>query len=121
MPRICLIVDDEPSIRGYLKAIFLKEDYQTLEAENAVQAFRMVQKLNGGLSLIVSDILMPGDMDGVDLAYAVRNVFPSIPVVLVTGFAGSDSVQRRLGDHVLIQKPFKPDEIRAVINRVTTH
>jgi CheY-like chemotaxis protein len=120
MPRICLIVDDEPSIRGYLKAIFQKEEYQTVEAENAVQAFRIVQKLNGSLSLIVSDIIMPGDMDGVDLADAVRNSFPSIPVVLVTGFAGPDSVQR-LGNHALIQKPFKPAEILAVINRVTAY
>lgn len=47
MERTCLIVDDEPAIRAYLAAILRREQYLTLEAENAVQAFKLVQKLNG--------------------------------------------------------------------------
>ncbi|MGD0046815.1 MAG: response regulator [Bryobacteraceae bacterium] len=96
-----------------------KEQYLTLEAENVAQAFKLVQKLNGGLHLIVSDINMPGDMDGVDLAYAVRNAFPTIPVVLVSGFADAESAGQNLGDFAFIKKPFTPAAILGAVNRAT--
>ncbi|MGA2272729.1 MAG: response regulator [Bryobacteraceae bacterium] len=120
MERSCLIVDDEPAIRAYLTAILRRERYLTLEAENAAQAFKLVQKLNGDLNLIVGDITMPGDMDGVDLAYAVRNEFPTIPVVLVSGFADTESAKHALGDFAFIRKPFTPASILGAVNSVAT-
>jgi YesN/AraC family two-component response regulator len=118
--RTCLIVDDEPAIRAYLTAIFRREQYLTLEAENAVQAFKLVQELKGGLDLIVSDIAMPGDIDGVDLAYAVRTKFPAIPVVLVSGFADSEAARLGLADFPVIRKPLTLTAILAAVNRVAT-
>ncbi len=118
MKRTCLIVDDEPAIRAYLAAIFRRERYLTVEAENAVQALRMVRKLNGGLNLIVSDVTMPGDMDGFDLAYAVRNEFPAIPVVLVSGFADSGAAKQGRADFPFLSKPFTPQELLTAVNRV---
>lgn len=120
MERTCLIVDDEPAIRAYLTAIFRREQYLTLEAENAVQAFKLVQELKGGLDLIVSDIAMPGDIDGVDLAYAVRTKFPAIPVVLVSGFADSEAARLGLADFPVIRKPLTLTAILAAVNRVAT-
>jgi len=119
MERTCLIVDDEPVIRTYLTRILRNEQYLTLEAENAAQAFKLVQTLNGGLHLIVSDINMPGDMDGVDLAFAIRNQFPAIPVVLVSGMADMEPPKRRLGGFAFIGKPFTPAAILGAVNRVT--
>ncbi len=119
MEKICLIVDDEPIIRTYLNAILQDEDYQTLEAEDAPQAFRIVQKLNGGLNLIVTDIRMPGDMDGMDLAYAVRNAFPAIPVILISGFADTESAKHRFGGFPFIRKPFTPAAILGAVNTAT--
>jgi len=111
--RICLIVDDEPSIRTYLRAILLKERLQSLEAEDAAQAFKIVQKLGGRLDLIVSDIKMPGDMDGVDLAYSVRNAFPDVPVILISGYGDEEAVKRAVSCFELIRKPFVPEAILA--------
>ena len=50
--RICLIVDDEPSIRTYLRAILQRERIQSLEADNAAQALSIIHKLGGRLDLI---------------------------------------------------------------------
>jgi CheY-like chemotaxis protein len=118
--RTCLIVDDEPLIRGYLKTVLAKDRYRTLEAGNAAQAFKIVQKLNGGLDLIVTDITMPGDMDGLDLAYAVRNAFPAIPVVLVSGFMEAKSAARPLGEFSLVRKPFTPAAILEAVRRAAS-
>ena len=103
MERTCLIVDDEPAIRAYVKAILKKENFEVLEAENAPQAYKLIQKLNGGLDLIVTDVNMPGDMDGVDLAYAIRNAFPAIPVILMSGYASPESSKRPVGEFLFRQ------------------
>lgn len=72
--RICLIVDDEPAIRGFLRVVLKQHFLQFLEAENATDALRMIHKVGGRLDLLVSDINMPGDVNGLDLAHSVRRV-----------------------------------------------
>ena len=116
--RICLIVDDEPSIRVYLRAILQRERIQSLEAENAAKALGIIQKLDGRLDLIVSDIQMPGDMDGIDLAYAVRNSFPSVPVILISGYADVEAVKKAAKTFEFIQKPFVPEAILVAVKKV---
>ena len=117
MERICLIVDDEPIIRTYLKTILQSAGSQGLEAENAPQAFRMLQKLNGGVNLVLSDIQMPGEMNGVDLAHAIRDAFPGVPVILISGYA--ESAKYRGGRFDPIQKPFAPPTILAAVRKPT--
>ena len=75
MPRTFLVVDDEPAIRAYVKGILQTETFHGLEAESAPAAFRLIQKLKGSVDLVVTDVNMPGDMDGLDLAYAIRVAF----------------------------------------------
>jgi DNA-binding NtrC family response regulator len=110
--RICLIVDDEPSIRAYLRAILEREHIQSLEADTAAQALRIVQKLGGRLDLVITDIKMPGDMDGIDLAHSLRNAFPEVPVILISGFAEEPSVRQSAAGFEFIRKPFVPEAIR---------
>ena len=113
---ICLIVDDEPAIRAYLKAILQLDRFQSLEASTAAQALRIVQKLDGRIDLLLSDVRMPGDMDGIDLAYSVRNLFPTIPVILISGYAVEPSTPAT-PFHV-IQKPFVPETILAAARQL---
>ena len=116
--RICLIVDDEPAIRTYLRAILQRERIQSLEAESATQALRIVQKLAGRLDLIVCDIKMPGEMDGIDLAYSVRHSFPAVPVILISGYADVEAVQKAAAMFDFVQKPFVPDTILTAVRKV---
>jgi DNA-binding NtrC family response regulator len=120
MERACLIVDDEPQIRAYLKTVLEKGRYRTLQAENAAQAFRTVQMLDGDLSLLVTDINMPGDMDGLDLAYAVRSIFPQIPIVLVSGYADTSSTREPLREFSFVRKPFTPAAILEAARRAAS-
>jgi DNA-binding NtrC family response regulator len=116
--RICLIVDEEPSIRAYLRAILQRERIQSLEADNAPQALRIIQKLNGRLDLIVCDIKMPGEMDGIDLAYSVRQSFPGVPVILISGYADVDAVKQAASSFEFIQKPFVPEAILVAVKKL---
>jgi CheY-like chemotaxis protein len=84
---ICLIVDNEPALRTYLSVILKCKGIQSLETENAVEALRTLRKLNGEIDLLITDIQVPVDMDGIGLAYSVRNMFSSLPVILISGTA----------------------------------
>ena len=112
--RICIIVDDEPAIRTLLRTILAYRNVQSVEAENAAHALGIVQKLGGSVDLIVSDINTSGEMNGLDLAQSVRNAYPSIPVILISGYednaAGFD----------LIPKPFAPEAILNAVDRIVS-
>ena len=109
---LCLIVDDEPAIRTYLKTLLQHKGIQSLEAGNAVEALRIVHKLGAEIELLITDIQMPGDMDGVDLAYSVKNLFPSIPMILVSG-----TVEKAPTGFTFVRKPFRADEILNAIGK----
>jgi CheY-like chemotaxis protein len=111
--RVCLIVDDEPGIRRYLRTILEGERLQSLEADSAGQALRIVQSLGRRLELVISDIRMPGDMNGVDLAHSLRNAFPALPVILISGY--DDQIEH--GGFDFIPKPFSAERILNAVER----
>ena len=115
--RICLIVDDEPSIRAYIRAVLERERFQSMEADTASQALRVLEKLGGSVDLVISDINMPGEMSGIDLAYSLRNSFPYIPIILISGYADDKSVKRAAASFDFIQKPFAPTAILNAVSR----
>lgn len=114
--KICLIVDDEPAIRTFLSLILRAEGFETLEAGSAPQAFKLVEKLKGAIDLVVTDVVMPGDMNGLDLAYAIRRQFHSIPLILISGFPGWN--EKRSPEFSFIEKPFERANILETARRL---
>jgi len=110
-PKISLVVDDEPPVRTLIASILHVEHFQTLEAGDGSHAFRIVQDLAGGLDLIVSDIQMPNG-DGLSLAHAVKNSFPDVPVILVSGNSKPDE------GFEFVKKPFVPSTLVSAIRKV---
>ena len=89
-----------------------------MEAETAPEAYRMVHELRGCMDLIVTDIRMPGEMDGVDLAYAMSQSFPQIPLILISGF-DDNRKHPAMSNCEFLRKPFAPDAILAAAARLT--
>ena len=109
--RVCLIVDDEPAIRRYVRAILARDYVEVLEATSVAEALKIVEKLGSHLDLVVSDIKMPGDMNGVDLACSIHNSFPALPVILISGYADAELARRIPASFAFIKKPFVPETI----------
>jgi DNA-binding NtrC family response regulator len=107
--RICLVVDDDPAIRRYFRTILERRQLHVLETEDAPHAFRLIQKFEGRIALLVSEIEVAGEMNGVDLAYCVRDAFPAIPVILVSKHWERSS--RKAGGFHLIEMPLVPEMI----------
>jgi len=108
---LSLVVDDEPSVRRYVSTILQREDFQTLEAEDGAHALQIVEDLDGGLDLIVSDIQMPNG-DGLSLAHAVKDSFPAVPVILISGYATQDD------GFEFLQKPFVPSVLVKAVRKL---
>jgi DNA-binding NtrC family response regulator len=107
--RICLIVDDDPAIRHFFRTILEDRHLHVVETESAADAFRLIQKFEGRVALLISDIDVPGDLDGVDLAHFVRNAFPAIPVILISRHW--ERTSRKAGGFHLIEMPLVPEAI----------
>lgn len=113
MPRI-LIVDDELSMRDFLKILFENEGYEAAVAPDAETALDLAIK--DPFDLVITDIRMPG-MNGLDLLAELKQRFPDVPVIMLTAYASpDDAVQAmRQGAFDYITKPFHVDEIKKVV------
>ena len=99
-----LLVEDDPAVRGVIAATLAELGYQVLEAEDADAALATF-KATAGVDAVVTDLTMPGSMDGMELAEAVRSSSLELPVILVTGHL-DPLCERRLPDGVtFLQKP----------------
>ena len=83
VPKV-LIVEDEMILR--MRAVDIVEDagFHPLEAVNADEAISILES-RSDISLLFTDIQMPGSMDGLKLAHAVHDRWPSIKIILVSG------------------------------------
>src|ERR1700688_3962857 len=81
---VILIVEDEPLVRfGAVRAI---EDagFEVIEAADADEAIRILES-RSDIRVVFTDIHMPGSMDGLKLAHAVRNRWPPIKIIVTSG------------------------------------
>ena len=107
-----LVVDDELEVALALQATLEEFGYVTSIATDAAQAVRSLSARRP--ALVLADVAMPGTMNGVMLAREVRQVFPNLPVVLITGspvMAGEHS------EFPLLQKPIVSRDLHAAIQR----
>jgi two-component system response regulator PilR (NtrC family) len=113
MPSI-LVVDDELSMREFLKILLEKEGYEVTTASEAANAIDLVQ--NQDFDLVLSDIKMPG-MGGLSLLEKIKEIENSLPVIMITAYASPENavVAMKSGAFDYITKPFKVDEIIKII------
>jgi len=77
-----LLVEDEDGVRGLAVLVLQTYGYKVLAADNGKEAMRLVEKHQGGIGLLVTDVVMPA-MGGADLAEALRPRFPQMKVLSV--------------------------------------
>ena len=81
-----LLVEDNPDVQAVVASMLQQLGYRTFTADNAEQAMRFISA-HDDLALVITDIMMPGPVDGIALARRLRRDYQHIPVLLTTGYA----------------------------------
>jgi len=119
---LVLIVDDEVDMCWALENILMLEGYKTHTATSGKEGLDLIQQLHINISLLFLDVKLP-DMDGLKFADFVRQHFPQIKIIIITGYyyRDSDAVQQGLANNLFdgfIGKPFNISEIRSAIETI---
>jgi PAS domain S-box-containing protein len=116
-----LVVDDEPSIRMLITEVLVELGYTAVEAADGASALRVLQS-DARIDLLVTDVGLPGGMNGRQLADFGRVVRPALKTLFITGYAekaigGGD----KLGPGTeIMAKPFAMDVLAARIKEMTS-
>jgi len=112
-----LVVDDELSMREFLKILLEKEGYRVATAAEGKSALALAGQ--HPFDLVISDIRMPG-MSGLELLAQLKQLKSEIGVIMITAFASPDDAVAAMknGAFDYITKPFNVDEIKSVIRAV---
>jgi CheY-like chemotaxis protein len=81
---LILVVDDEPLVRLSAIDMFEKAGHDVIEAANADEAIRILESRTD-ISVVFSDVQMPGSMDGLRLLQLIRDRWPPIRLILTSG------------------------------------
>lgn len=108
-----LVVEDEPLIRLGLVDVLEEAGYEVTEAAHAGEAIAILEA-HQDIRLVLTDVDMPGDMDGIRLAQYVRRHWPPIHLIVVSGKAGLDLDALPLGSR-FIGKPYPQEQMIALV------
>jgi len=114
-PYTILIVDDEQNILNALKRVFRQENYRILTANNGQEALDMLAGEN--CQLMISDYMMPV-MNGAELLRTVKQQYPEMIRIMLTGHADTDAVMSAIKEgavYKFILKPWNDDDLRVTV------
>jgi CheY-like chemotaxis protein len=118
MPSECtvLVVEDEPLIRAHLVAMLEDKGCKTFEAGSAAQAIAVLER-NSDITVVFTDVQMPGTMDGIALARYVRKRWP--PTIIVVSSGKAPPAPGVLAEDIpFLSKPFEDRRLSEVIGHV---
>lgn len=115
--KTILVVDDDRDVREVALTVLEAAGYRVLEAASGDEAHRLLlAHPDLPVDVLFTDVVMPGRLDGIDLAEAARSLRPGLHVLFATGFANLVRPERDRDLHGLVlRKPYRPGELRRVI------
>ena len=117
-----LLVEDEPSVRGMVSELLQHYGYQVIEAVNGVEALVRWEESRDRITLLLTDVIMPGGMSGVELARRLREEQPHLKVVFTSGYnpeAAGRELELRNGEN-FVAKPCTSEQLLSSIRRALT-
>ena len=117
--HVVLVVEDEPLLLMMATDLVEEAGFEAVEARSADQAVKILQDRKD-IRIVFTDIDMPGSMNGMRLAAMVRDRWPPIEIIIVSGHVklGKDDMPAR---SVIYSKPYDAAKIAAQLHRMVSH
>lgn len=115
--RRILVVDDEAPIRDLCARVLSRNGFEVTLASTGEDAVSRLQA--APYDLVISDIRMPG-ISGIDVLTTAKTLYPTIPVILITGFGTSEVADRATqgGVNRILTKPFDALELLGMVRKI---
>ena len=110
-----LVVEDDPLICEFVVEALREEGYEVAHVASGDQALAWCRKR--GADVLVTDIRLPGPMDGWTIAERCRDLAPALRVIYATGF--SPVAARPVSGSISLQKPYHPEQLVLAVKQVT--
>ena len=115
-PRV-LVVDDEPSVLFTYRLLFEEQGYDVVAALSSEEATTALK--DGAFQVVLCDLSLERDRTGFDVIGVAREHSPSVPCVLLTGYANKEIADRAEQNNVaVLYKPIDVDELLSTIQRM---
>ncbi|MCP4619496.1 MAG: PAS domain S-box protein [Bradyrhizobium sp.] len=113
-----LVVEDDALVRRYVMTQIESLGYATLEAGNATEALALIDR-HPGISLLFTDVIMPGPMNGRQLAIEAARRLPRLKMLYTSGYTENAIVHHGRLDHgvLLLAKPYRKSELARMIRQ----
>ncbi|GLQ34167.1 hypothetical protein GCM10007939_04500 [Amylibacter marinus] len=111
-----LLVEDEAEVRSVLATLITKAGYRVSEAHSGDEALAIFAE-NQNFDLLVTDIVMPGKLQGTELCKALRKLKPNLPVIFMSGYASETTVHGNdlRPEDIRLMKPVQRDDFLLAI------
>src|ERR1700689_1980100 len=114
---VVLVVEDESLMLMDALHLVTEAGFEAIGAKNADEAIEVLERRND-IGVVFTDINMPGSMDGIKLAHAVRNRWPPIEIIVTSGLNFEDVEQLLPERGVFFPKPYTPAEVASALHRL---
>jgi PAS domain S-box-containing protein len=114
--RTVLVVEDNPDVASFAASMLEGLGYTTRRAANAAEALALIDS-GERVDAVFSDVVMPGPMNGVQLASALRLSHPHLPIVLATGYSEVLAEWNGRAVAEVLGKPYRLDELASALER----
>lgn len=111
-----LVVDDEVALLDVIEIALDDLGYKVITATNGAEAVKILES-NQDISLMLSDVIMPGGMDGFALAERAAEIRPGMQIILASGFTGKHGIGK-LPPGIVSKRVSKPYEISAIAEAI---
>lgn len=111
---VILVVEDDPAVRAVASGMLRDLGYQVREADTAPAALDSIDR-DGPVDLVFSDVIMPGGMNGVELARELARRRPDLPVLLTSGYTAQRFPNATAEDLLVLRKPYTLHDLSKAI------
>lgn len=119
-PVIILVVEDEALVSMNVCEFLVEQEFTVFAAQDAAEALGLLEQLDGKIDLLFTDVNMPGEQNGFDLARQVARWWPAVRILITSGGMGRDDLPMDLRQYgPILSKPYGLDALASqMINAI---